>query len=170
MGKSLYTDDLATEICNRIAEGEPLRQICRESHMPGWVTVYNWINTRPDFAERFARARDLGADAIAESCLEIADDATNDWMLKTDREGNAAGWQLNNEHVQRSKLRIETRLKLLAKWNPKKYGESQKIEMAGNLSVNQMTEEEMRAELAALGAADLIKPASGGDDDCSDLV
>ena len=31
-------------------------------------------------------------------------------------------YKLNGEHVQRSKLRIETRLKLLACWNPSKYG------------------------------------------------
>lgn len=38
---------------------------------------------------------------------------------------------MNTEHVQRSKLRIETRLKLLAKWNPKKWGEKVDLNHGG---------------------------------------
>ena len=78
--KSTYTVAVADEICHRIAEGEPLRQICREDGMPAWRTVYDWIVAEPDFAARIAHARDLGYDAIAEDTLKIADDATNDYM------------------------------------------------------------------------------------------
>ena len=57
---------------------------------------------------------------------------------------------LNAEHIQRSKLRVETRLKLLAKWDPKRYGERQQVD------VNDVTPprpiEEVRARLAALQA------------------
>lgn len=148
--KSTYTETIADEICERIANGEPLRQICRDDHMPGWVTVYTWIKTYPQFAERFARARDLGADAIAESCLEIADDATNDWMVANGQSSEA--YKLNGEHIQRSKLRVETRLKLLAKWSPKKYGDSQKLEMSGGLQLTGMSNEDLEAEIAALSA------------------
>jgi hypothetical protein len=70
-----------------------------------------------DLSAHIARAREVGYDAIAEECLNIADDASNDWMERTGEKG--AGWMLNGEHVQRSKLRIETRLKLLAKWSNK---------------------------------------------------
>jgi hypothetical protein len=73
----------------------------------------------PDLAAHIARAREVGYDAIAEECLQIADDGTNDWMEKLDKDGVPIGWQLNGEHVQRSKVRIETRLKLLAKWSNK---------------------------------------------------
>jgi hypothetical protein len=88
------------------------------------------------FAERFARARDTGHDIIAQECLEIADRKAEDYMVLADgRE------QLDREHVQRSKLRIETRLKLLAKWNPKKWGD--KLELAGDqqnpLMIQQIT-------------------------------
>lgn len=129
--KSGYTVELADAICEQIANGIPLREVCRQEGMPAWRTVYDWLHDEPDFAARFARSRDLGADHIAETCLEIADDARNDWMEKFDREGTAVGWQLNGDHVQRSKLRIETRLKLLAKWNPKKYGDKQAVELTG---------------------------------------
>jgi hypothetical protein len=141
---SKFTEDLFQKIIERIADGEPLRQICRDEGMPSYRTFYNWIdeddkllksedekvrNTSLMLASRFARARDDGHDAIAEETLKIADDGTNDWMEKQDKDGKNIGWQLNGEHVQRSKLRIETRLKLLAKWNPKKYGD--KMEVSG---------------------------------------
>jgi hypothetical protein len=99
--------------------------------MPSWRTVYDWIAAREEFSTRIARARELGEEALAQECLSIADDASNDWMEKFDKDGDAVGWQLNGDHVQRSKLRIETRLKLLAKWNPKKWGEKVDLNHGG---------------------------------------
>jgi hypothetical protein len=54
------------------------------------------------------------------------------------------GPRLNAEHVQRSKLRIETRLKLLAKWNPKKYGE--RVAVAGDADSPLKVDAELNAE------------------------
>lgn len=119
---SKFTPELANEIVSRIAKGEPLRQICRDEHIPAWRTVYDWQEANKEFSARIAHAREIGEEAIAQECLEIADNATNDWMEKVGRDGTEL-YQLNGEHVQRSKLRIETRLKLLAKWNPRKWGE-----------------------------------------------
>jgi hypothetical protein len=124
------------EIIDWISEGKTLRDFCRQ---PGQVTfgaVYGWLDKDAAFAERFARARDTGHDIIAQECLEIADRKAEDYMVLADgRE------QLDREHVQRSKLRIETRLKLLAKWNPKKYGD--RLQVAGDaenpLAIQQIT-------------------------------
>lgn len=120
---STFTQEKADEIALRLSNGEPLRQICRDESMPCWVTVYNWMDERPEFHALIARARARGEDSIAAECMEIADDSRNDYIDKLNAEGEVVGQQLNAEHVQRSKLRIETRLKLLAKWNPKKYGD-----------------------------------------------
>lgn len=142
------------EILTRISNGEPLRQICRDEKMPGWVTVYSWIDSDPNFAERFARARDKGEDAIAQECLDIADNASNDWMEYYDKEGESLGWKLNGDHVQRSKLRIETRLKLLAKWNPKKWGEKLAVGGAADLPpIKNMSDSELEAKIAERLAA-----------------
>lgn len=130
-GQTTYSQAVADAICQRIADGEPLREICRSEGMPAWRTIYDWMAAHEEFAASIARARDLGADAIAESILEIVDDGTNDWMEKLGADGQPIGWQLNGEHVQRSKLRAEVRLKLLAKWNPKKYGEKVQQEHTG---------------------------------------
>ena len=98
--------------------------------MPSFVTVYDWINASEEWALRITRARESGADALAEECLSIADNASNDWM--DNHNPDDPGYRLNGDHIQRSKLRIETRLKLLAKWAPKKYGDRTALEVAGD--------------------------------------
>lgn len=133
-------EPIVEEICRRLSEGEPLRQICREEGKPNFSVIYAWMNEDAAIAQRIARAREIGHEHIFEGTLEIADDATNDWM-----ESNApddVGYKLNGEHVQRSKLRIETRLKLLAKWNPKKYGDKQQIEHSGNIGLEALVHDD----------------------------
>lgn len=116
------------DVIARISTGETLRDICRTEGFPGVTQVYEWMKQDEDFSERFARARESGHDVIADECMAIADNASNDWM--EDNDPDNPGYRLNGEHVQRSKLRIETRLKLLAKWSPRKYGD--KLELAGD--------------------------------------
>jgi hypothetical protein len=128
---STYTTEIADEICSRLSQGEPLRAICRDEGMPAWRTVYGWMAASDDLSTRIAHAREIGEESLAQECLDIADNAANDWMEKHDKDGAAVGWQLNGDHVQRSKLRIETRLKLLAKWNPKKWGEKVDLNHGG---------------------------------------
>lgn len=115
-----YTEAIAEEICNRISEGETLRAICRDKGMP-WRTVFDWLKAHPDFAERYQAARDLGMDAIAEDILHIADTPMVG-KVKTYR-GSDLVEAKEEDMLGHRKLQIETRLKLLAKWNPKKYGD-----------------------------------------------
>lgn len=122
---SKYTEEISNEIVERLSNGEPLRKICRDEHMPSWQTFYEWVSNREDFARRIAHARDLGYDAIAEECFDIADDTSRDIEVTEN------GIRPNTEFIQRSKLRIDTRLKLLAKWNPKKYGDKVDVTTKG---------------------------------------
>jgi hypothetical protein len=121
------TPEVIERIIDGLSNGTPLRELCRQDGMPAWRTVYSWLKADEELAARFAHARELGFDAIAEEALEIADDGTNDWMKRRRQDGTEEE-VVNSEHIQRSKLRIETRLKLLAKWSPKKYGE--KLDLA----------------------------------------
>jgi hypothetical protein len=120
--------ELYEEICLRLAEGETLVDICKSLHMPVDRTVRQWVLSDSGFAQAYAHARDVGFDKLASECLEIADDSTNDYMDKQLDNGKVIR-VLDAEHVQRSKLRIETRLKLLAKWDPKRYGEKTTMDL-----------------------------------------
>lgn len=153
---SKNTPELRKEIADRLSKGEPLAQICRDSWMPDDSTVRMWQNADTEFARDIARARELGYDVIAQDCLSIADDGTNDYMAKLAEDGNEAALAYNAEHVQRSKLRIETRLKLLAKWDPKRYGERQQVDIN---DVTPKSIEDIRARLAELSELEVVKIA-----------
>lgn len=126
--KSTFNQKDADEIVERLGKGEPLAVICRDDWMPAYRTVYDWMGADPGFAANIARAREEGFDAIAAECLEIAEDGSRDYGMKKRPDGTEYEG-FDSEHVQRSKLRIETRLKLLAKWDPKRYGD--KVALTG---------------------------------------
>ena len=118
---STYDPDVAREICEQLSEGIPLRQICRENAgFPAWRTVYDWMGRDPELAASIARARDIGYDAIAEECLQIADTVMFGQKQVMTDEGTATTIE---DMLGHRKLQIETRLKLLAKFHPTKYGE-----------------------------------------------
>lgn len=122
-----YSGDVATEILRRLAAGETLKGICRDEGMPPESTVREWaLDDREGFAARYARARELGAYAMADELLEISDDGRNDWV-----EREAGGKLLDHEHVQRSKLRADTRKWLLSKQLPKVFGDKLDVTSQG---------------------------------------
>ena len=131
MRPSEYNQDVADTICAELACGESLRSICEAESMPCVKTVFNWLRKYPEFLQQYARAKEECADAFAEDILDIADDGTNDWMERKNQDGEVIGWALNGEHVQRSRLRIDTRKWIASKLKPKKYGEKTTTELSG---------------------------------------
>lgn len=125
-----YTQRLADEICAELALGKSLRTVCKPDAMPSVKTIFNWFRIYPDFLQQYTRAKQESADAMADEILDIADDGSNDWMAIT-RKDESEAWQLNGEHVQRSRLRIDTRKFLMAKMKPKVYGEKLDITSDG---------------------------------------
>ena len=119
-------EPIIAEICKRLAEGEPLAVICRDPHMPVRSVVYEWAAEDEDLAGRIARAREKGFDAIAEQCFAIADTPMLGVEITTKADGSVE--EKRGDMLGHRKLQIETRLKLLAKWDPKRYGERQAIE------------------------------------------
>lgn len=153
---SKYTPEIAQQMCELLSEGVPLREICRKDGFPEWRTVYDWMY-RDDQAvasgggvglsAAIARAREAGYDAMAEECLIIADTPKfGEKQVMTD-DGTATTVE---DMLGHRKLQIETRLKLLAKWNPKKYGD--RTTLAGDAEAPIKIEAESQAErmLAAL--------------------
>jgi hypothetical protein len=122
----VLTHALKTEICERIIDGETIRQIAAEAHLPDARTIYRTLaaEDEAEFRQQYARAKEFQLYRMEDELLEIADDATNDWMEKRDRAtGEAIDWQVNGEHIQRSRVRIDTRKWIMSKRAPKKYGD-----------------------------------------------
>jgi hypothetical protein len=130
MGRPLGSSDypnkekIKDKIVFWISEGKTLRDFCRLEEMPSFRTIYDWEHEDEDFAARIVRARDIGSDSIAEECLEIIDKVP---LEVFDEAGNK---RYDPGSITWNKNRAEHRLKLLSKWNPRKYGD--KVTVAGD--------------------------------------
>jgi hypothetical protein len=97
--------------------------------MPDKSTVYKWLMQASheecpaelkEFFDQYTRARVQQADALFDECIEIADEGRNDYYMKTGKGGQEYE-AVNSEHIQRSKLRVDTRIIMAERLNPKKY-------------------------------------------------
>jgi hypothetical protein len=103
--------------------------------MPDKSNVFRWLANNEEFRDQYNIARVVQADYYSEEIIEICDDGTNDWMARRSESEKGAGvntgWVLNGEHVQRSRLRVDTRKWVAARLNPKKYGDRLTNEHSG---------------------------------------
>jgi hypothetical protein len=106
--------------------------------------VRQWRALNPPFEAAFARAREDGADAIAANARKVARGET----------GHSTG------DVQRDRLIVETDLKLLAKWDPKRYGDKLQVDADVRMEVTLVDASSGIAEATLVHAAPamLTKP------------
>lgn len=115
-----FTQKAFDEVIARLSMGEPLAAICRDEHMPALRTFYDWKDRNDELRARFAHARDDGFDQIALQTLTIADTPVEAVIERR----TALGLETTRQDaLGHRKLQIETRLKLLAKWDPRRYGD-----------------------------------------------
>jgi hypothetical protein len=79
-----YSEELAAEVCERIARGEVWSRIGGTDGMPEYSTLYYWRDTRPDFAEALARAQAAGNEVRADEVLAVSQEATRE-TIQEDR-------------------------------------------------------------------------------------
>lgn len=100
--------ELMDEICERLAEGESLRSICQDQHMPNKATVFRWLAEDKSLGDQYARARETQADSLFDEVLMIAD---------------------TEEDTNKARVRIDARKWMAGKLRPKVYGD--KIAVGG---------------------------------------
>lgn len=163
-GDTLYPnkEQLKDEIVVWVSNGKTLRDFCRQDHAPSFRTVYDWLAEDAAFDTRFARAREAGHDVIAEEALHIADTLHVGRKIVTHSGGDGdddAMTVTEEDLTQHRKLQIETRLKLLAKWNPRKYGD--KTILAGDAEAPVAVAVDFTLFDAILKSAELAKQSDG---------
>lgn len=113
-----FTSELASAICERLADGESLRSICRTEGMPDERTVRGWvIDNREGFSPQYTRARDIGLDARADRMVEQAEAA---------------------EDAGLGRLAMDANRWYLSKMAPKRYGDKVEVEHAGEVKVTRV--------------------------------
>lgn len=109
-----------------LKRGTPLTVICEALQAQGRFSqqsTYNWLKSDPEAKVAIEYARDLGFDWLAHECLQIIDSVE---PVAFDAEGRP--WP-NGAAVLKARAQVETRLKLLAKWDPRRYGELKRVEV-----------------------------------------
>jgi hypothetical protein len=110
----MFDEQKAEQITERIGQGIPVSQVARELQI-GRRTIHDWREANPTFAAQFARAKLDGFDAIADEIIPIADDA-------------------DPKAVDHARLRVDARLKLLAKWDAARYGDQLNVKHSGGVT------------------------------------
>jgi hypothetical protein len=149
-----FTQEIADEICERIATTpRGIDFICESDEgLPSARTVHRWLNANEAFRQSYLRARERQADLLFDQCLEIADDNSNDTKL-VGAEG-AEHEAANSEWISRSKLRVDTRLRMAGKLAPKKYGDAVHLKHSapdgGPIQYTDLSDEELERRIAQL--------------------
>lgn len=125
-----------------IASGKTLSDFCRQPSRPDRRTITRWVAADPVLQQRFAEARRIGHDVIAELTIALADAP-----LPVGPDG-----RIDPALVQQRRLQVDTRLRLLAKWDSARYGDKVTVRGAGmgGPSTPAMTDEQCAMQIEAL--------------------
>lgn len=110
---SAFTQEIADEICERLAHGETLRKMVLDEHMPASAMIYRWLDNNESFREQYAQARVRQADYYAEMIIDESFGAHD---------------------ASIGRLRMDALKWASSKIAPKKYGD--KIELESNSTQN----------------------------------
>lgn len=120
-----YNPPLARKICEQLMHKRSLTDICKDPRMPSLTTVINWLANPKlaDFREMYYYARRVAAELYVDEIFSIADDGTNDWKPRYDKDGGLIDYVPDQEAIQRSRVRIDARKWYASKMVPRIYGE-----------------------------------------------
>ncbi len=139
---SAYTDEIAEEICERLAQGQSLKRILKDNHMPTYSVVMRWLNEKSPnynalFKDKYAGAREAQAEYLVDEIMEIAD-----------------GIALEDDGVKvaRARLRVDTRKWFASKVAAKKYGDRTDLNVTHVVDVADRITRRWKENLAKLNA------------------
>ena len=133
-----YSEQMAVKICERLMMKESLEKICADPRYPSVRTVTRWLADPKmvDFREMYYHARRIQAEMRVDEIFEIADNSSNDWEPVYNKDGDVIDYKPNNEAIQRSRVRIDTRKWYASKMVPRIYGEKieHDLDVTGDLA------------------------------------
>lgn len=126
---SKLTKELGEQICELVAKGYTLRQIEGKLDISR-ETIITWVvqgEAKKEgfiwFSDLYARAREVQVEIWGDDLVDISDDGSNDWYQRESKDGSKSWIACDQENINRSRLRVDSRKWLMSKRMPKKYGE-----------------------------------------------
>jgi hypothetical protein len=113
-----FSQEIFDEICEKIANGESLRKICKNDKMPNLTSVWKWLNNDEELSKQYARAREEQAEYYADEITEICDA-----VIPVDAFG-----KIDAGAVNQARLKIDSRKWIASKLKPKRFGDYTKIQ------------------------------------------
>ena len=147
-----YTQEVGKQICDYVAQGVSMKAICEMLRI-GHDTPYKWLESDPQFATEYDRAKQISAEFMAEELKDLADDETLDPRSR--------------------QIRIETRKWLAGKLKPRKWGDKTILSNDPDSPIGSLA---LRLDTAINGKIIDITPEPAqishlpANNDCSDLV
>ena len=123
---TVHSSELEERIMLRVIDGDSLDKIGKDSDMPSKTAMYIWLANNNGFREQYLAAIDIRDFVMREEILDIIDNSTNDYMEKQNKDGSTF-IAVDNENINRSKMRAEYRFKLMCKTQDK-YKDKQTID------------------------------------------
>lgn len=156
MGTMKLTPERLTAFCAALAETGIVAKACKAVSISR-MTAYEWRNEIPEFAEAWDKALKVGITALEDEAHRRAFEGVDDGVYHQ-------GVLMDTQKKYSDTLAIF----LLKAHNPDKYRENSKVELSGRLALGEMSEDEIRAELATLAATGIVPLAPA--DDVTDLI
>ena len=124
--------DLQDLICQMLVDGATLTDCASEIKVHK-STILRWISHSEDFAKKYRLARQMQAEVLVDQMMNIANDGTNDYTTKLLSNGEEVE-VVNSEHIQRSRLRIDTIKWVAGKFAPRVYGDHINVNHSGGVT------------------------------------
>lgn len=142
----------ADMICERLAEGESLRAICRDDGMPAESTVRLWaLSDEHGFSAQYTRARELGYHALADEIIHISNTTEIGVKTKVDEDGKRE--VVEGDMIEHRRLKVDSRKWYLSKMLPKIYGDKLDLNHSGTIRTAKELSEDDLARIASSGGA-----------------
>lgn len=121
-----YSPEIADYVCEQMASGRSLIEVCRDEGMPTESAVRQWVlDDVEGFAAKYTRARILLAERWADEVVMLSD---------MDPPMTDKG-SLDSAAVNHQRLRVDSRKWLLSKVLPKVYGDKLDVKHEGQVGL-----------------------------------
>jgi hypothetical protein len=151
-----YSRELADRVCELLIDGCSLRKICGMPGMPSRRSVFYWLQSSPEFRERYEIARLMQVEYWAHEIIEIADDTSGDFVI------NERGERIvEHENINRARLKIDARKWLMSKLHARRYGDRVAADVTLRRDMRELSDSELLQIVGRSGEPDSVREAEG---------